>query len=199
MLSYLPQLSVLTDFVPKAQNLFDYFLYNAFRGDRTETAVFILHSYIEAHEEAQLKILYYLGETEHADTPEEALVVRESQSNVSLARGKLSSLPGDIISVVHSKQAARVLLYTQEDMIEDLQSEGILQEKDAKILIRALLDDFAKLRGPSCQLFDQSWLFGDQTSENVSRSRGPKEFIFSPLFENHPEENSESAEVSSRE
>lgn len=117
-----------------------------FRGDRLETAVFILHSYIEAHEEAQVKILYYLGETEHADTPEEALVVKESQMNVSLAKEKLALLPREAIAFIHSKQAARVLLHTQEEMIEDLQSEGILQERDGTILLRILHADFAKLR-----------------------------------------------------
>jgi len=47
-----------------------YFL-EYFEWQRSENAVYMLASFIEAHEYAQKKIPYYLGEEEEADTPEE--------------------------------------------------------------------------------------------------------------------------------
>ena len=118
-----------------------------FGGDRIETAVFVLLSFIEAHEEAQRKIPFYLGETVKADTPEEALVVRESQENVRVARARLSEISLEVLQYYHSKQAARQLLHSEEEMVEELRVEGILQETDASQLLKEINKDLIRLDG----------------------------------------------------
>jgi NhaP-type Na+/H+ or K+/H+ antiporter len=124
-----------------------YSIHELFSRDRVETAVFILLSFIEAHEEAQKKIPYYMGATELADTPEEAMVVLESQQNVDVARRRLNDISLDILGYYHSKQAARRLLHIQQEMIEDIRSEGILTESDASTLLKEIQKDLSKLDG----------------------------------------------------
>jgi TPP-dependent 2-oxoacid decarboxylase len=122
-----------------------YSIHELFSRDRVETAVFILLSFIEAHEEAQKKIAYYMGETELADTPEEALVVSESQLNVNIARRRLNDIPLELLNHYHSKQAARHLLHTQQEMIKEIRYEGILTDSDACVLSIQVQQDLLKL------------------------------------------------------
>ena len=138
-------LAKVVDIGNKTDAWYTYSLYAMVSGDHVETSIFILMSFIEAHEEAQRKIAYYFGETEDADTPEEALVVRESRQNVASARVKLNEISVDIIGFYHSKQAARVLLHAQEEMVEELVTQGILQEKDAGLLLKAVQADIERL------------------------------------------------------
>ena len=135
-----------------------------FGGDRIETAVFVLLSFIEAHEEAQRKIPFYLGETEKADTPEEALVVRESQENVRVARARLSEISLEVLQYYHSKQAARQLLHSEEEMVEELRVEGILQETDASQLLKEINKDLVKLDGVG---FASGCLFSDKIRRHL--------------------------------
>lgn len=148
-----------------------------FGGDRIETAVFVLLSFIEAHEEAQRKIPFYLGETEKADTPEEALVVRESQDNVRVARARLNEISLEVLQYYHSKQAARQLLHSEEEMVEELRVEGILQDTDASQLLKEINRDLVKLDGvgfaSGCLLFDKMRRY---THQYVSA------FLFAPTI-----------------
>lgn len=158
------QLSRYTNINQRNPRFSAFTIRDLFGGDRIETAVFVLLSFIEAHEEAQRKIPFYLGETEKADTPEEALVVRESQQNVRVARQRLYEISLEVLQYYHSKQAARQLLHTQEEMVEELRMEGILQETDASQLLKEINKDLVRLDGVSyesgCLLLDRMrrWL-----------------------------------------
>lgn len=112
---------------------------------RHAQVVYILTSFIEAHEYAQRKIPYFLGDTEGIDTPEEDIVVRESMQLVVKAKRKLNMIDPEVIAKQLSKQAARCILNMQETEIESYLKEGILTEKDAEILMREVEHDFQEL------------------------------------------------------
>eukprot|EP01041_Mallomonas_annulata_P003036 gene3036-5952_t len=113
---------------------------------RQENGVYILSSFIEAHEYAQEKIPYYLGEEEGIDTPELALVVQESVESVTAAKAMLADIDADIISYNVSKQVARILLHTQQTMVEKFQEEGVLCPRDADILLIETHRDYVQLQ-----------------------------------------------------
>ncbi len=113
---------------------------------RFSQAVYILTSFIEAHEYAQRTIPFYLGELETIDTPEEALVVQESQDLVSQAKEILQHINPSIIRRQLSKQAARWILHLQEDMIEAFLTEGILTEAQAELLFHEVEHDLKAIK-----------------------------------------------------
>eukprot|EP01039_Chlorochromonas_danica_P001449 gene1449-1574_t len=108
--------------------------------------VYMLSSFIEAHEHAQLKIPFYLGESEVIDTPEEAIVVTESKSSVAKASHRLSGIDPRIISWQISKQVAKMILRCQEDLIEEFQEEGIITENHAEALLDELAKDYRRVQ-----------------------------------------------------
>lgn len=92
---------------------------------------------------------HYLGETELADTPEEALIVKESEESVAEAKAKFALIEKEVVDHHVLKQIANKLLHIQEDMIQHFKEEGILYPIDAELLIseteeqkRILLRDF---------------------------------------------------------
>lgn len=113
---------------------------------RHAQAVYLLHGFVEAHEYAQRKIPFYLGETEGIDTPEEALVVRESQHLVAQAHKLLDLIRREILTMQLSKQAARWILHMQEDQISEFRDEGILTGKHAEEMLEDVQHDFRTLQ-----------------------------------------------------
>lgn len=116
------------------------------RENAVAETVICLSSFIAAHEYAQAKIPQYLGEKEFIDTPEEALVVRESKNNVREASRVLSSIDKVIYEIELSKLVARMILHHQEDTIIHFVEEGILPPKDAERLLLAANMDLKKVK-----------------------------------------------------
>lgn len=98
-------------------------------------AINTLAAVIAAHLRAQRLVKYYLGESAELNTPEELLCVEESNYSVDEAKAMLQSYDQNTISYHVSKQVARIIVFTQEDIIHKLLKEGILTEKDADVLL----------------------------------------------------------------
>eukprot|EP01034_Spumella_vulgaris_P023862 gene23862-30138_t len=107
--------------------------------------VYLLTSFIEAHEYAQHKIQFFLRESDMIDQPEENLVVNESRDQVRQARAKLAEIDSNVIALQVSKQTARWILHVQEDMVAEFQREGVLLERDAALLLGEVQRDLSRL------------------------------------------------------
>lgn len=105
----------------------------------------ILTSFIEAHEYAQHKIPFYLGETEEIDTIEEAIVIEESKALTNYVKTILLQLDPQLIIQQVSKQTAYWILHSQQDQIEEFTNEGILTENDAAELLHEIEADLSVL------------------------------------------------------
>lgn len=117
----------------------------ALKDYREAQIVYLLTTFIDAHQYAQKRIPYYLGDTETIDTPEEALVVQESRELVNKARACLRAIDPGIITLQVSKQTARWILHMQEDQIEEFLHEGIITQRDAETLFHEVEHDFKVL------------------------------------------------------
>merc|ERR1719223_656517 len=104
-----------------------------------------LTGFIEAHEYAQKKIAYYLGQSESLDTLETMLVVKESEAAVQRAKARLRNTDPQEASVNISQQAVRWILHMEEDLLEEMQHEGILSPGDAEVLTADIDSDFRTL------------------------------------------------------
>ena len=58
----------------------------------------------------------------------------------------------DVIRFYMSKQVARVLLHTQQVMVEEFQSEGIIRPKDAEALLEGTRNDVNRLESEWLQV-----------------------------------------------
>jgi hypothetical protein len=93
--------------------------------------VIIITSFLEAHRFAQQQIPYYLGEEEWAESPEEFLILEESNNNVAMAKRAFDEIPSDMLKLHVSRQAARMVLCMQEDVLIHYIKEGILLADNA--------------------------------------------------------------------
>ena len=111
-----------------------------------ETLVYLLTSFIEAHENAQGIIPESFMEhisrnsrngksLENIQVLEEETILSESRRNVALAKAMLSTIDDDLIAFHITRQTTDIILRTQETEIEQLQQDGILCERDAEHLI----------------------------------------------------------------
>jgi len=129
---------------------------------RHETAVYVLSSFIEAHEHAQQKIMFYMGEKKRTDMTELIKVVQDSKEHVELAKEMLSSIDRDEVSYIVTKQVSRLLLTAQQVMVEELEEEGVLRPVDATVL-------HIETRRVHRQL-ERKWLLNTAINqENISR------------------------------
>jgi hypothetical protein len=103
--------------------------------------IYILTSFLDASYVAQQKIPYYMGDTSHADTPEEKLVIKESMENVNIAKNILENISSEIKVKCLVRQTERYISWQQEQMIEEFQEEGIILERDADVLLEESLLD----------------------------------------------------------
>ena len=115
------------------------------RDYRDAQVIYLLTSFIEAHNYAQKRIPNYLGETYSIDTPEEASVIAESREVVARAKAHLSAMNPQIVTLQVSKQTARWILHRQEDQVEGFQQEGIILEADAEVLLHQAAADLKVL------------------------------------------------------
>ena len=127
----------------------------AARNEKRE--IYMLSSFIEAHETAQVKIVTFLGHTlsavgqdEDAEeselTPEERIILKESREVVKLASERLKRIDNEIIRGVMSKQAALILLTRQREYIETMIHDGLLSDKDGDVFYDKFRSDEAAIR-----------------------------------------------------
>jgi hypothetical protein len=107
--------------------------------------VVVLTSFVEAHRYAQHHIPFYLGEEEWAESPEEFLILEESNAVVAAALALLGEISVDSFRLHVSRQAARMVLCMQEDMISHFIEEGILSSDNAEHFLSLIHKDKHKL------------------------------------------------------
>ena len=105
----------------------------------------ICTSFILAHTNAMNKVPTYLGEYEFIDTPEEALVVKESRDIIDSAKKVLLSMDQTKLKEEISILISRSILCNQEDIINHYVSEGILTQKEGSILAKNIPSDLDKM------------------------------------------------------
>jgi NhaP-type Na+/H+ or K+/H+ antiporter len=107
-----------------------------------QTVVMILMAFIEAHEFAQSRIVFYLGETkEGIDTPEEDIVICESKFMVSIAKEMLMCIYKPILKLIYSKRILFAIFNLQRSLIEQFVVEGIINMKYSEILYEEISSD----------------------------------------------------------
>lgn len=107
--------------------------------------VYILTSFIEAHNYAQRITIKYLGEKGIVDTEEEALIIAESNQLMKEARKMLAEIDRDVISFHATEMVTRMVLHMANDTVMQFQEEGILSEKDTEVFLEKSYEDLAHL------------------------------------------------------
>jgi len=132
--------------------------------------VYVLSSFIEAHEHAQKKIHSFLlleGDgDEQIQIPEEQRVIKESKMavrssinsfaifslghfplfvQVEEAKKRLNSMSTETVSAIRSKQAARMVLAKEAEIVKNLLSEGLLTTKYAEEFLEEISHDTARI------------------------------------------------------
>eukprot|EP01034_Spumella_vulgaris_P023864 gene23864-30140_t len=124
------------------------FLSNSLTEYRTAKRVYMLTSFIEAHEYAQHRISHFVGNTLNNDSSDKSVtasILDSSRDQVRQARAKLSEIDSNVIALQVSKQTARWILHVQEDMVAEFQREGVLLERDAALLLGEVQRDLSRL------------------------------------------------------
>lgn len=146
-------------------------------------AVYTLTSFIDAHEHAQRKIHYFIsdsGEEEDrgsdslngqrnsttsaqsemamaniAQTPEEMRVIAESKEAVAKARFRLSLMDPGTIAGIRAKQAARLILAKEAEMVKTMVGEGLLTANHAEEFLEEIGRDTAKIEKERNKMYRQ--------------------------------------------
>ena len=117
------------------------------RRARHTDQVHALLAFVEAHNYAQAKVPYYLGPTTLVHSPEEVILVRESQDNVAAALKELHEGYSPVaLKEILSRKVASIILHSQEELILHFHDEGILGPLEAAFLHGALQTDKQTLR-----------------------------------------------------
>jgi polyhydroxyalkanoate synthesis regulator phasin len=115
---------------------------------RDKRSVYMLMSFIEAHEHAQNKIHDFVGELEPTEEsigiPEENYVIAESVASVKMAKKLLSEIDAEQVSVIVRQQISRTVLAKQTQFVNDMVSEGLLTSKDAEAFYSEISEDVKK-------------------------------------------------------
>lgn len=116
---------------------------NLFLCIREEDSFLLINNYIEAHVEIQKKLPSYVD----LITFSSQVVVQESVQNVMRAIEDIEGLNLDNKSIdkFRTRQFIRATLRVQEQLIEDLEAEGILNEKGAAKFYKKIRRDFRKV------------------------------------------------------
>ena len=121
-----------------------------------ENSVFMASSFIHAHKEAQGKIAQYVGEGDDADSPEENVVIAESERLVKLATDYMDickQRDPDIVNLVTAKKVGSHVLKEQDELIDQLEKQGVLDEQTTEELHDAVTEQYRKLYGMSLNKF----------------------------------------------
>lgn len=108
----------------------------------------MLEAFKDAHTEAQHKLhAFLLGDASEASA-EVKFVNYESKLCLAKAHMVLSNLriEDSVLQTLHTKQTIRVVLHAQEQLIEDLEAEGILTEKEAHGFYKIIRTNFRKIK-----------------------------------------------------
>jgi len=103
--------------------------------------VFMLTSFLEAHNYAQRIIAKYLGEKGFVDTPEEQLIIRESTIMMREAQKLLDKIDEHVINFHATEMVARMVLNMADDVVTRFQEEGILSEHDSEDFFKKTFHD----------------------------------------------------------
>lgn len=117
---------------------------------REKRAVYMLTSFIEAHEHAQKKIHTFLGLDENEgeeviQTPEEISVIEESAHAVRAAKEYLSKMSPSTVNQIKSRQAARLVLAKQAEMVRNMVQEGVLTANHAEEFLEEISHDTVRI------------------------------------------------------
>lgn len=120
--------------------------------------VYMLTSFIEAHEHAQKKIHAFLGledEEVEAATPEELQVIAESKVAVERAKARLNNMNGDTINAIRSKQAARLVLAKEAEMVKAMVQEGLLTSHHAEEFLEEISHDTQRIEKERNRMYQE--------------------------------------------
>ncbi|CAM9121030.1 unnamed protein product, partial [Ectocarpus fasciculatus] len=106
-------------------------LIDVFSSRNEKREIYMLSSFIDAHEVAQRKIVTFLGHAPLAGAEEEDEI--DSDLTPEEKTDRLSKIDPEIIKSVISKQAALIVLSRQKEYIESLIHDGLLSEKDGEV------------------------------------------------------------------
>lgn len=158
--------------------------------------VYMLTSFIEAHEHAQKKIHAFLGleeEDVEAATPEELKVIEESKTVVSKAKQRLNEMSAETINAIRSKQAARLVLAKEAEMVKAMVQEGLLTSHHAEEFLEEISHDTQRIEKERNLMYKEhakqkgKLRFQEKKEEFESRSSifSNLSFTFAPRDSNH--------------
>eukprot|EP00605_Chrysophyceae_sp_TOSAG23-4_P000490 GSChrysophyteH1.ASY1.ANO1.549.1 assembled CDS len=107
--------------------------------------VFIVTSFLEAHNYAQRILARYLGEKGFVDSPEEQLIVRESTLLMHEAQKQLDNIDPTVVSFHATEMVARMVLNMADDIVMRFQEEGILNEQDSEDFFKKTNHDMKRI------------------------------------------------------
>eukprot|EP00600_Ochromonadales_sp_CCMP1393_P013571 CAMPEP_0174997430 /NCGR_PEP_ID=MMETSP0005-20121125/949_1 /TAXON_ID=420556 /ORGANISM="Ochromonas sp., Strain CCMP1393" /LENGTH=926 /DNA_ID=CAMNT_0016251955 /DNA_START=109 /DNA_END=2891 /DNA_ORIENTATION=+ len=146
-----------------------------------EDNVYILTSFIAAHEHAQERIHGFLvsdqggssdigGGGEEGDldaalglsSAEELKVIAESKLAVELAKARLAAVNPETIGAIRTKQAAALILNQEADMVGSMVKQGLLTRRDAEDIIEHINRDMAAIELKRTKMYREH---GDSSSK----------------------------------
>jgi NhaP-type Na+/H+ or K+/H+ antiporter len=113
-------------------------------------AVYMLTSFIHAHEVVQKKIYETLGEKIRVYVDD---VVKESRETVEEAKCYLGAIGADIVQGILTKQLAKAVLKKQTDEVQLLLADGLMTPKDARKYIDAINVDSVKIESKRSEMY----------------------------------------------
>jgi NhaP-type Na+/H+ or K+/H+ antiporter len=117
--------------LPDHVRIDDYLFFRVYHR-RTERAVVIATSFLEAHQGAERKLAAFLGEGTEIDTPEEAYVIKESEELRRRAEALVLAATErggpDVVLHVHRIKLANAVIASQARFLEELGEHGLADE-----------------------------------------------------------------------
>eukprot|EP01039_Chlorochromonas_danica_P001214 gene1214-1324_t len=160
--------------------------------------VYMLSAFIEAHEHAQRKVHSFLGlgggrtleegsqtsAHSHDDDddanrnsggdlpcPEELKVVAESRRAVEAAKDRLSNMNPSTIAAIRSKQAARLVLAKQAELVKNMVNEGLLTTQHAEIFLEEISEDTQRIEKERNRMYKQQMALRAQQMQSEKEER----------------------------
>ena len=162
---------------------------------KDKRAVYMLTSFIEAHQHAQQKIHSFIGVLDEDENPtpldpghaeadmqccEERQVVAESCAAVEQASALLAQMQSETVSAIRAKQFARVVLSKQVELVNTMVDEGLLSHKNAAVFFDEIASDTSEIER------QRNRMYREQAKQSASRRTA---FRFAPSLQ-HIQEDS---------
>lgn len=115
-------------------------------------AIYVLTNFIDAHEYAQSKISFFLGQDLKGlefdiAQPEQTKVMMESCDAVEAAKKLLSeSFKHEDLVRLTTHRAAQMIIFKQAEIIDHMVHEGVLSDKNASFLLDSLQEDKNRIK-----------------------------------------------------